>query len=124
MKKYKKLIPVLIVIILFIIVKVMSISAPYRGCVFKSNSIKQIFINGIIVKKFKDESDHNMKKITILNKNNDFNIAVQGDQSGLYDFINIGDSIYKEKNSMEATIVRDSVKKAFIIDFGCEKIKR
>lgn len=126
MKKYIKLLPFIIVILFVVLIKILSNNSFYHGCEYRSMEIEKAAFCGIVSHKLIDKSDHMLKKISILNNHtkDSINVIIEGDTSGLYNFINVGDSIYKEKNSMETTIVRDSIKKVFFIDFGCEKIKR
>jgi len=124
MKKYIKLTPFIIVILFFALIKIISLNAPYRGCVSHSKLIENLYLNGIVLNKFEDKANHLNRTFVVFQNQVKIEVNIEGDTSGLYNFINVGDSIYKEKNSMKTIILRESIKKVFFIDFGCEKIKR
>lgn len=77
---------------------------------------------GLISGKFIDRLNHgeSILKINVLDSIVLFRKYF--DQSGLYEYCQIGDSIKKNKESLKVIVIRNSKKKTFIIDFNCDKL--
>lgn len=75
--------------------------------------------NGIMLKKYIDKSNHLFEIIEIGNKNRIQKIMLDWDESGMYEFVEIGDSIVKELNTLEVKVFRKNAKTTFIINYGC-----
>jgi hypothetical protein len=78
---------------------------------------KSMSYQGLVNKKYMNSSEHMNKKNDI--NANEIDIDIDLDNSGLYDFIILGDSIDKASDSNIVSIFRNSTKIAtFEIDFG------
>ena len=64
-------------------------------------------ISGVVFEKYLDSSNHLVKTINIeLDNSKHCDITVPLEKSGFFNFIQIGDSIFKDKNSLMIVIVR------------------
>jgi hypothetical protein len=76
-------------------------------------------IKGIITNKYIDERNHATKMITIKEVNLEYNIPYSDRYSdGFWNYISIGDSICKEKNSLSIQIIKE--RSAVNFDFNCK----
>ena len=65
--------------------------------------------SGVIINKFVDRDEHNFKKV-ILNENNlERVILLDIEQGGLFEFLNIGDSIIKTKDNLKVRVIRNDI---------------
>lgn len=82
-------------------------------------------ITGILIRKFMDKSSHMWETIEYSNPDKSLQSSVifLNDQSGAYDFIEPGDSIVKELNSLNFKIIRDGNTRVFTLDFDCVRKK-
>ena len=74
----------------------------------------------IVLDKYRISWNHNEAHFEV----KDFcgsSFKVNGDSSGLFDYVEVGDSIRKEANSFKATVYRksDGSVKIFKMNFGC-----
>ena len=76
----------------------------------------------LIVSKYIDANEHSYPTLIIQDANgNRFkNLDLHFDQSGLFNFIKIGDSIKKDKGSDLVTIVNSKIDTTLEVDFGCD----
>ncbi|MFW6020444.1 MAG: hypothetical protein ACOCPM_07670 [Bacteroidales bacterium] len=83
-----------------------------------------------VLKKFIDSTEHNYPTIVIFEYDTIFKKVVNWEEelvffdhekSGFYDYVRVGDSIIKEKNSMDIRVIRGNKDTVFTIDYGCEK---
>jgi len=116
MKKYRKL----LAIIIFIIVAVFIV---YRGLVSVRiiipeheiaqkqivNNYKSLCYSGKITKKYIDRNDHSYEKVIINNENQNTTLRFSFEASGLYDYLRIGDSIIKKKDSLSVRVIRSHI---------------
>ncbi len=110
----------LYIIISLIIVSVWLINKVYNhgNC---HDAEKMEFKNnykGIVLKKYIDNENHNYKIVEIQNGRIHKEL-MDWDKSGLFEFVQKGDSILKELNTLEVKVFRNNVKTTFIIDYGC-----
>ncbi|MGZ3873963.1 MAG: hypothetical protein ACXVJD_13655, partial [Mucilaginibacter sp.] len=72
----------------------------YHGCYIHQDVYKQV-IKSTILDKYVDSKNHNYETITYIGRDNKEETMVFTPEFGaLYDFLNIGDSIIKEKSSI------------------------
>ncbi|MEX2409798.1 MAG: hypothetical protein WD607_00260 [Candidatus Paceibacterota bacterium] len=64
--------------------------------------------SGIIINKYIDLEEHMNKKIIIKGEYVDRTILFNNESSGVFDFLQIGDSIIKKSESLEIQVFRDS----------------
>jgi|SRR5690606_9468421 len=64
---------------------------------------------GIVMDKFIDREQHNYKTIIIRNENYERSVLFDFEIGGLYEFIEIGDSISKNVNSLDFQLVREGL---------------
>ena len=76
--------------------------------------------NGIINKKFEDKENHALPTFIIKEENERKIFGSFRDNSGLYEYSQVGDSIIKEKGSLEVKIIRDDEDTIFKLDFNCQ----
>lgn len=92
-----------------------------NACHTLTERIRKIKASGIVMNKYLDKKSH-MHETIIINSNrkSDFMVKIPNELSGLYEFVEVGDSLFKEEESLEGFVKRDSVIKKFEIDFGCK----
>ncbi len=73
------------------------------------NKVQNRSFSGIVKKKFIDSSFHNRETITISNKEAVLVTDFIYEDSSLFNFINVGDSIFKKKNDLNVRVIRDGV---------------
>lgn len=82
------------------------------------NKIRVEIVKGKIVAKYIDSNNHNYKIIKILNYDNKEIVWFMNyDTSSFFEEVVIGDSIIKRKDTVKVMIIRDSIKKEYILDF-------
>ncbi|MCU0322602.1 MAG: hypothetical protein MUE72_09315, partial [Chitinophagaceae bacterium] len=81
----------------------------------------ELAFEGVVTKKFLDSSSHMWETVKYLtyDKKEQSTLLFMNDQSGAFDFIIVGDSIFKRKNSLEFTIRRASNLKTYKLNYGC-----
>ncbi len=77
-------------------------------------------ISGIVNKVFIDKKNHSSKKVIVKSKNQVKIFFLDMDKTGLFDYLQPNDSIFKDKNTYEVLIFRDGEKVVFTLDYGCE----
>ncbi|MGD9992554.1 MAG: hypothetical protein AB7S69_04575 [Salinivirgaceae bacterium] len=80
--------------------------------------VKELSIAGYVNDKYIDENSHLHETLVINNSGQSLRLIIPNDKSGLYAYIAIGDSIFKEKESMVCYVKRDGIYTRFEIDFG------
>ncbi len=73
------------------------------------NAYKIEEYEGLIVDKFIDRKEHNFKKVIINENNQQRVILFDIEISGLYDFLEIGDSIIKNKGELRVRVIRNEL---------------
>ncbi len=91
--------------------------APSGNCEAE-NSLKKEKFNGNVVKKYIDREQHLYPTLKLANYNRI--VVVDYDKSGFYPFVQIGDSLIKEKGSLDIRLIRNELDTVFTIDYGCE----
>ena len=107
---------ILITGVVFFIVQILN----QPSCLESYIKEKEIHFNGIITKKFIDKKNHNYPMIQILNKGMSLDYNLVHDLSGVFDFVEKGDKIIKNKGSNDVIVRRDGEDILFVLDFGCE----
>ena len=83
-----------------------------------SNKIKKELYQGLIVEKYIDKKQHYSKVIKIASKDTIIWVLTY-DKSGLYDYLQEGDSINKAVGSYEVTVFRKNKRDtSFILNYG------
>lgn len=118
--KTRTILKILAVIILIIVIIVVNKNYPSDEEEYKSayESVKFTKYEGKIGKKFLFKNSKNYPSILVQNDLGTQKVMFIYDKSGLYEYLQEGDSIYKEYGNYDVFIVRDSVKKKFTLDFG------
>lgn len=81
-------------------------------------------LQGTVVRKYRDSRNHNYKTVEIQEENHKIlKRNLTSDLSGLYEYISVGDSVYKPSGTLKILVIRGNEKKYFTIDFGCKEIK-
>jgi hypothetical protein len=75
--------------------------------------IKPICIYGKCIDKFVDKNSRNAKTVVIENGKGQFRLSEEW--VNLYDYINIGDSIFKEKGSITLRIINSNIVKQEVL---------
>jgi len=88
-------------------------------CLQAFEKIKDLQYNGIVIEKYKDFNHSTPVFIVESYNQNKVTVSDFRDISGLFNFIEIQDSIIKERHSYEVKIIRNSDERIFIIDYGC-----
>lgn len=70
-------------------------------------------IKGVVTDKYEDKEHHMHKTIEVNNVKHIFS----RDVSGLYEFVEVGDSLYKEDSTADIKLIRDSKEFVFKIMF-------
>jgi hypothetical protein len=75
-------------------------------------------VNGAVKKKYTDSSNHNYQKIIYSSENNiEGEMIFTPELEDMYEFLNIGDSIIKEKNSVYYRVKSKSTGKDTVFKF-------
>jgi len=69
---------------------------------------RNLSFEGVVVEKFRDIDEHNFKKVILREDNASKTVLFNNETSGIYDFIEVGDSIIKEEGSLRIRLFRDS----------------
>lgn len=116
-KEYK--FAIVFLVFVFLILKVV---LPSRSevCNDGLNYAKSRGYNGVIVNKY-IKPNHASPTIEFKTGNTVRYASYSRDLSGLYDYLQIGDSICKDINSLNVKVFRSEVFKEFVIDHGCDQ---
>ncbi|MDD3860774.1 MAG: hypothetical protein PHW83_11290 [Bacteroidales bacterium] len=124
MKNILKYIYLAVFICIVILLLVVHKNAPYRACRNHHERILKLELQAVVIDRFKDTDNHGFETVVVLQNNKEITFLLYGDNSSLFDSICVGDSIYKELNSMEVLVIRHNIKKAFTIDIDCNKVRK
>jgi len=82
----------------------------------KSVNFKKRY-QGIVIKKFSDPQNHNWKtlEIHLSDKSSFYLLPYRNDQSGFYNFVHEGDSIFKEDWGFTFRLKRQKIDTSFVI---------
>jgi hypothetical protein len=90
------------------------------NCLDRQNALEES-IEGVVINKFRDKESHMWKTIEYSHKTKSSkSLILMNDRSGAYDFILPGDSILKNRNSLEFKITRSGVVTIYQLDFECK----
>lgn len=100
------------IILYFIFFRVIPyVSDKYRGC-YIYRDVNAQYIKSTVLNKFIDAKNHNEKTIIYVGENNrEENMIFPGYLVDMYDFMNVGDSLIKEKNSIYYRVKSKAIKK-------------
>ena len=106
-------------IIGFILTLIFILSQPSNNeiCLQQYEKERKKTYAGFVTDKFIDKEEHNYKTL-ILNKQQ--TIWMNWDVSGLYEFIEVNDSLSKDSGSYELKVYRDSLEYSFNNNYGCD----
>lgn len=80
----------------------------------------EIEFKGILNKKYLDDKNHMAKTIEMLNGDKKFiSTFLTLEQSNFFKVIKEGDSLVKEKESLNMKVVRNSQETDYLLDFMC-----
>jgi len=85
-------------------------------------SVAQTYYNdsfsGIVSKKFIDWDNHGYKKIVLVNQSKTREVRLDYEWIGLFKFIEVGDSISKEKNNLDMRLRRKELDTIIRLNFS------
>lgn len=118
MTLYRKIWGILYIIgIIGVVIFFISQPSSEKICIQQYEKEKSVYYDGIVTNKYIDSTEHNYRTIILSNHKS---LWMDWDESGLYEFIEVNDSIVKDTGSYEVRLYRDSIEYNFIIDFGCD----
>jgi len=83
-----------------------------------ANWCKEMEYEGKVIKKYLDTANHYSRTILLVDSLGEGQSIIDNfDNSGFYDYVNAGDSIVKEKESLDVTVFRDGRDTVFNIRF-------
>ena len=87
--------------------------------------LKNSYIAGKVVDKYRDRKNHNVKTLSIMDTDNRVKneTFLMLDVSGAYDSILIGDKVEKKINELVLLIERNGHKRRLVIDYDCRSEK-
>ncbi|SFF08002.1 hypothetical protein [Sunxiuqinia elliptica] len=110
------------VISLIIVIILVNIFGPnydeIRNQAYKS--LKFDLYDGIIVEKYLDKDNHNYPTMKINTTKGLQVVRLPLDKSGLFEFVEIKDSIFKDYGSYNVEVYRNNEVYNFILDYGIE----
>jgi len=81
------------------------------------NQIKFQRYEGEVVKKYYEQKSKNYPSLLLRNRFGDQVVILAFDKSGVFDFVEVGDSIFKRYGSLELTVKRNDLKSKFTLQF-------
>lgn len=107
-------------------IKLFAIICLFFGCTEYCDEVKFIKLEpmaGVISKKEIHSWNHGAKMIFLSSANGKSNsVYLKYDKSQFWNFVQVGDSIYKKSNSFNITLIKPQAKKSmkFELDLGCK----
>ncbi|MEM0940474.1 MAG: hypothetical protein AAF600_10110 [Bacteroidota bacterium] len=90
-------------------------------CRAKSKALDVEF-SGVLIRKYEDRSDHLKKKVEISSNGGIYKSSfLASEVGGFFEKLIEGDSLVKEKNSLEVRIFRDENRLNYLLDFMCSE---
>lgn len=86
-----------------------------------SSKFKKSEYNGVVIDKYLDQKNHRTKTITIKVNESNIDLILPRDTSSFFDFIVLGDSLFKEEQQNFIGVYRKDSLKTFKIYFGCDE---
>ena len=74
-------------------------------------------LKGIVIKKFIDKEEHLLETCIIKSENEYERFIFDLDKSGVFDYVQVGDSIYKPKGDSTIVIIRDKQISHFTLEY-------
>jgi hypothetical protein len=108
---------IMMTLILFFVFK----PSEYNLCLKAYSQMKQMQYKGTVINSFIDTKNHLLPTIIVDSGKDTITITDFRDNSGLFDFLKQGDSIFKDKNSSLVIVKRDSSINSFSISYNCSK---
>jgi hypothetical protein len=109
--------------LIFIIIYFLNLPSRKETCLEHTIKIKNREFKGILKEKYIDKKQHFSKVLKVTSSSENDILVLTFDKSGLFDYLQINDSIIKESGSLELEIFRnDLADTGFIIDFGCNDL--
>jgi len=119
-KVYYIILPVVLFLFFIIRFLIPELSKDSRCIIYKE--FLKIGLDGVVLKKYIDSSQHSFPTVEIKNLN-DFKIEILNlnlDTSGIYNKINLNDTLSKETGKDEVFVIKGKEKVLLSrIDFGC-----
>ena len=112
----------IIVLVSFLIVSVWLLNKinNHGSCNDAEEMEQKNYYNGVVIKKYIDKNNHNYKIVEIKGLDRQVHKELMDwDKSGLFEYIEKGDSIVKELNTLKVSVFRDKVEFFFLIDYKC-----
>ena len=91
-----------------------------NACKARAKRINETIANGKIKDFYLDKSSHMNETIIVDSEDGELLLIIPNDNSGLFSYVQKGDSIVKSENSMNVRIVRNQKSKLFVVDFDCD----
>lgn len=89
-----------------------------------SRNMKEKAFSGVVIKKFKDESEHYFPTIMIdqIGEKSSIKIEFQNELSGFYNFVKEGDTLHKESDTLQIVVARNNNQRVNkTLSYGCQK---
>ena len=116
-----KLNPVLTNIIKVLIFGLVFFSSIYIMRYYSDKSFNkemdELQLNGKIVSKYSDKEDHNINKLIIVDKQDSMTLDLANESSGMFEFTQVSDSIYKKKMNRKVRVFNTAKDSTFEIIF-------
>ncbi len=74
-----------------------------------SEYYREDVFSGLVLNKYIDSKQHNYKTLIVGNDNKEHRILFDFEIGGLYEFIQIGDSIFKKKDTLDVRLKRNKM---------------
>jgi hypothetical protein len=77
-----------------------------------------------VVLKFNDSTNHNTATVLLLENSIENQFFVRGSDMKVFQFIAVGDSVYKNPKSKELKIIRQGILYKMILTYGCDSVSQ
>ena len=91
-----------------------------NACKARAKRINKAVASGKIKDFYLDKNSHMNETIIVDSEDGELLLIIPNDNSGLFLYVQKGDSIVKSLNSMNIRIVRNQKSKLFLVDFDCD----
>ena len=111
------------ILILFIVFVVLSIKEDNAAVCSGYKDLKNDTYDYLVINKYIDSNEHSYRTLVLQNKGGyQFKYTdLDFDKSNLFYFLNVGDSIKKNKGSAIVRVINKKVDTTFKVDFGCDE---
>lgn len=103
-----------LIIVPLILLQLFGLSSECEG----EREVNNMKIEGKVLKKFLDKKEH-LYPVLIIN-GQPHRLIIQIDNSKFYNFVEVGDSLKKEKGNLDIRVIRAGLDTVFTINYGCE----